>query len=444
MSPLSTLARTLPLPPLSPAEQQALAEWLEVVRSCGYDEAGLNELLGVPDLHHIWMKEVFGLRRRCRGSLRGALAARFLLGEEVEAPRPVEVLGKLSLDGACSLWPCLGLHVLTDPFITEVNFQHAVYRLGGDSYALARLTPRRPVRRALDLCTGSGIHALLASRHAEEALGVDINPRAVQFARLNARMNGCDAEFVQGDLYAPCRGVYDLITCNPPFVPTPEANSELFRSGGADGEDLVKRIVAGLGTWLAPQGLFAMVTHYPVMDPPLISRLRSWLGPGEWGIGVLNYARFTNERYVAMNLRSDLPVAVQTDAFLDCYEALGIRGVVEAVTFIRRGVWFEAERDLPLPSGSLSHMTEAWLGALASPAPSAVVRHPELARLLVDEGGAGVALHHSRGWAPGGVALSAAEVSALQGGAASEEVRKGLAVEVLAKHPDWQEERRTY
>jgi len=431
MNPLATLARTLPLPPLSPAEQDALAAWLEVVRASGYDEAGLNELLGVPDLHHIWMKEVLGLRRRCRGSALGALASRFLLGEDVEALRPVEVLRKLSLDGACSLWPCLGLWVLTDPFITEVNFQHAVYRLGGDSYALARLTPRRPVRRALDLCTGSGIHALLASRHAEEALGVDINPRAVQFARMNARMNGCDAAFVLGDLYAPCSGVYDLITCNPPFVPTPEANSELFRSGGPDGEDLVKRIVGGLGTWLAPGGLFAMVTHYPVMDPPLIPRLRSWLGPGDWGIGVLNYARFTNERYVAMNLRSDLPVAVQTSAFLECYEKLGIRGVVEAVTFIRQGASFEAERDLPLPAGSLEQMVSAWLDALAGGVPTKVRRHSELARLLVDEEGEGIALHHSRDWAPGGVALSKAEVAALRGEDSSEEVRRRLAVEVL-------------
>ena len=433
MNPLWTLARTLPLPPLTPSEFTALESWLDSVRAAGYDEAGLCQLFGVPDLHHIWMKEVFGLRRRCQGSVLGDLASRLLLGEEVDAPRPVEVLRKLSLDGACSLWPCLGLHVLTDPFIAEINFQHAVYRLGGDSYALARLTPRRPIRRALDLCTGSGIHALLASRHAEEALGVDINPRAVQFATINARMNGCDAQFVRGDLYAPCSGVYDLITCNPPFVPTPEGNSELFRSGGPDGEDQVKRIVGGLGKWLAPGGLFAMVTVYPLMDPPLIPRLRSWLGPGEWGVGVLNYARFTNERYVAMNLRSDLPVDVQTAAFLECYESLGISGVVEAVTFIRRGATFDAERDLPFPPMSLSHMASAWLDGLAAPAPAVVRRHPEVARLLVDEAGLGVALHHSRAWAPGGVALSALEVAALRGDGGSEEVRKRLAVEILAE-----------
>lgn len=432
INPLLTLARTLPLPPLAPDELLALERWLDAVRAAGYDEAGLCRLLGVPDLHHIWMKEVFGLRRRCRGTALGQLAARFLLGDEGEAPRPVEVLRKLSLDGACSLWPCLGLAVLTDPFITEVNFQQAVYRLGSDSYALARLTPRRPVRRALDLCTGSGIHALLASQHAEETLGVDINPRAVQFAALNARLNGCDAEFVRGDLYAPCSGVYDLITCNPPFVPTPESHSELFRSGGADGEDLVRRIVAGLRDFLAPGGLFAMVAAYPVMDPPLPARLRSWLGPGEWGIGVLNYERYTNERYVALNLRADLPVDVQTAAFLECYEGLGIRGVAEGVTFIRRGVSFEAERELPLPFESLAHMSLAWLDALAAPPPATVVRHPELARLLVDEEGAGVALHHSRAWAPGGVALAAAEVGALRGEGGSEEVRKRLAVEVLA------------
>ncbi|MBT9586325.1 hypothetical protein IV102_23485 [bacterium] len=49
---------------------------------------------------------------------------------------------------------------------------------------------------------------------------------------MNALINGRRASFARGDLYEPCHGQYDMITANPPFVPTPEQNSELFRSGG--------------------------------------------------------------------------------------------------------------------------------------------------------------------------------------------------------------------
>ena len=49
---------------------------------------------------------------------------------------------------------------------------------------------RRRVRRTLDLCTGSGIHALLAAAHSERVLAVDINPRAAQCARCNAQVAG--------------------------------------------------------------------------------------------------------------------------------------------------------------------------------------------------------------------------------------------------------------
>src|SRR5687768_6185583 len=40
-----------------------------------------------------------------------------------------------------------------------------------------RLTIRRPVGAALDLGTGSGLQALLAARHSERVVGVDVNER---------------------------------------------------------------------------------------------------------------------------------------------------------------------------------------------------------------------------------------------------------------------------
>lgn len=43
------------------------------------------------------------------------------------------------------------------------------------------LTPRPRVARALDVGTGSGVHALLAAGHAEHVVATDVNRRALAF-----------------------------------------------------------------------------------------------------------------------------------------------------------------------------------------------------------------------------------------------------------------------
>jgi methylase of polypeptide subunit release factors len=142
-----------------------------------------------------------------------------------------------------------------------VPYDH-VMAVGVDSRHLARCTTRRPFRAALDLCTGSGVHALLASTHAEQMFAVDINPRAARCARFNARASGAsNVEIMAGDLFEAVRGQpFDLITANPPFVPSP-VDTLGFRDGGRSGEDIQKRIVAGLPHYLAPGGMAQLVTE---------------------------------------------------------------------------------------------------------------------------------------------------------------------------------------
>jgi len=76
--------------------------------------------------------------------------------------------------------------------------------IGVDSRWLARACVRRPVSSALDLCTGSGIQALLAATHARRVTAVDINPRAVRCTRFNAQALDChNLKVKEGDLYGP-------------------------------------------------------------------------------------------------------------------------------------------------------------------------------------------------------------------------------------------------
>ena len=81
---------------------------------------------------------------------------------------------------------------------------------------LDSLTPRPRVDRALDVGTGSGIHALLAAQHARQVIATDVNPRALAYTELNAALNGLrNIETRQGSLFEPVEGeTFDLITCS--------------------------------------------------------------------------------------------------------------------------------------------------------------------------------------------------------------------------------------
>jgi methylase of polypeptide subunit release factors len=138
------------------------------------------------------------------------------------------------------------------------------------SVTLAKLTVRRDVARALDVATGNGIQALLAARHADAVLATDVNARALAFASLNARLNGVEnVELRVGDLFEPAAGErFDLITCNPPYVISPEARYA-YRDSGLPGDTVSRRVVERAPAHLE-EGAFAHLLvswAHPSGDP---------------------------------------------------------------------------------------------------------------------------------------------------------------------------------
>lgn len=134
-----------------------------------------------------------------------------------------------------------------------------------------RLRPwlRRPVRRALDLCTGSGCLAVLAARAFPRARvdAADLSPGALAIAARNVARHRLRSRvrLVRSDLLAQlARRRYDVILSNPPYVgaPTMRALPREYRfeprmalAGGSDGLDLVRRIIAQSAAHLQARGL---------------------------------------------------------------------------------------------------------------------------------------------------------------------------------------------
>lgn len=123
----------------------------------------------------------------------------------------------------------------------------------------ADLLPKRG--RAADLCTGSGAVAahLMTVRPAAAVVGTDLDRRAVACAR----HNGVAA--VLADLDRGLRSrTFDVVAAVTPYVPTGELRllpADVIRyeprhalDGGADGLDVVGRLVAGALRLLRPGG----------------------------------------------------------------------------------------------------------------------------------------------------------------------------------------------
>lgn len=121
---------------------------------------------------------------------------------------------------------------------------------------------------ALDLCTGSGCLAIIASMCLPNAEidAVDLSPDALEVAALNVADHEVEdrIRLLRGDLFgAVGDATYDLIITNPPYVAAaeveafpPEYASEptMAHLGGDDGLELVRRILAEAGEHLNPDG----------------------------------------------------------------------------------------------------------------------------------------------------------------------------------------------
>lgn len=157
-----------------------------------------------------------------------------------------------------------------------------VLGVGGASLTLARITPRAPVRRVLDLGCGGGIQALHASRHAEQVVATDLSERALGFAAFNAALNGIELELRQGSLLEPVHGeTFDLILSNPPFVITPRSAGDstwTYRDGGLAGDRLLAELLRDLPAHLAPGGSAVMLGNWEIRgDEDWDAHPRAWM-----------------------------------------------------------------------------------------------------------------------------------------------------------------------
>jgi ribosomal protein L3 glutamine methyltransferase len=124
------------------------------------------------------------------------------------------------------------------------------------------------IESVLDLCTGSGCLAILAARAFPNAAidAVDMSGDALDVAARNVADYALADRVTlhRGDLFQPLGDKrYDLIISNPPYVDARgmaelprecRAEPKLAFDGGADGLDIIRRILQETGRHLTPEG----------------------------------------------------------------------------------------------------------------------------------------------------------------------------------------------
>jgi SAM-dependent methyltransferase len=213
----------------------------------------------------------------------------------------VELDGRF-LRSKISLFPCYNKFIVTDRAVKNTAINQVMW-LWGESYLLGGQVKRSPRRRAIDLGTGSGVHAILASDHCESVVAVDINPRAIEFARFNSALNGINnIEFTLSDLFNSVDSTCDLLLANPPYAPDSAALAgDNFWSGGLEGTDILRRIVEAIPDRLDPAGACHIVALYP---NPTGTTIRDHFG--RWLAGTLDRYEVLDHTWRVPNYRDEL------------------------------------------------------------------------------------------------------------------------------------------
>jgi hypothetical protein len=217
-------------------------------------------LLHLPERQRV-SYEVLLLGQPCRlarlAELWGAALVDDLLGAGVLAVEPPDGVSTANF----SVVSYLGRYfvVSLNPYYPRSRDPDAPVYIGADSLTLAAALPdHRRVTCGMDLCTGSGIQAIMMAATAGKMVAVELDEGAVRAARFNALLNGVEdrVEVVHGDLYAAApAGPYELIVSNPPFLPVPPGvHYPMCGHGGEDGMSVLKPLLEGIPERLTPAG----------------------------------------------------------------------------------------------------------------------------------------------------------------------------------------------
>lgn len=341
-----------------PVPDRAAAEALgAALARVAYTEKSVEDLLG-EDGTAAGPEDIAVFSRRLPGTPLGTALRLLLLQLPVgevegaaalgqEAIDALLVLGLVVADGGklvprSRIMPVERLLISFDGFSTADDPHGYVSTFSPTTAWLAALTPRRQVASAVDIGTGNGAHALLAARHSERVIATDLNSRALAYTNINAALNGLDnIETRLGSLFEPVAGErFDLITCNAPFVVSPETRWQ-YRDSDLPADQLSELVVSQAAAALTDGGFASLLVSWVAeSEEEPDDRVHAWLdgsGCDAWVLG-LNGADPLDHAFSWNNHLVDDQEALGAalDDWTAYFRSLGVGWITEGAVLLHR------------------------------------------------------------------------------------------------------------
>ncbi|HME42131.1 MAG TPA: methyltransferase [Syntrophorhabdales bacterium] len=358
------------------ADPDDFERFRSILEGAGYTDKGVIEALGVKDFPSVRGDDLpVLLRRTSQGTPVDIFVRLFLMQVPVdsealrEAIRPMKLQawidgGLVRIDGnsvitEMRLLPFQGFLIAFDPErrLFSPSASDYVMGIGASSLTLANHTVRRHARVTLDLGTGCGIQALLAARHSDLVFAVDRNPRAVQVAAFNAKLNRLShVECREGDLFEPVKQEkFDLIVSNPPFVISPGMRY-IYRDSGMEGDQICQKIVRQAPQFLTDGGFCQILCNWAeYKGQDWRERLAGWFDGTGCDAWVMRSDTQDTAHYASTWIRHTERLqgeeyAHRFEEWMAHYDRQGIEAVSAGFISLRhspgRGNWFRAEDGL--------------------------------------------------------------------------------------------------
>lgn len=146
-----------------------------------------------------------------------------------------------------------------------------MYEPREDSFLLQKEVSKYAIGDVLDMCTGSGIIAKEAAKTADQVVGLDINPKCIEYCEKQIKDN--NVTFLVSDLFEVFKDKnykFDLITINPPYLPDEPKAKDIALDGGKQGYEFIEKFIKQAKHYLKEDGkillLFSSLTQKDKVD----------------------------------------------------------------------------------------------------------------------------------------------------------------------------------
>jgi predicted RNA methylase len=373
-----------------PITQDAAARLRSYFEEAGYTETGLASRVSLSEFATAdtrTLPRVLG--RTSEPSPGNALIRLFWLGleqsrEAITKVIPEDVLTILlesdlvkavgpAIVPQVAFWPLAKFLIASDHYSAfKESRRDLVLWPNPTTHTLWRYAIRGRFAAVLDLGTGNGVIGLLAAANSDTVVATDLNPRAIEFARFNATLNGVtNMETVLGDCFEPVSGrTFDLILANPPFFITPR-NDFFFCQNPLELDGLCRRLIKEAPAHLNEGGYFEMLCEWAEIEgEPWEERITEWMEGTGCDMWILHAGKQVPDVYAEQYILQTVPDKSQDaerfSEFMQYYRQRKLAAIHNGFIVMRRRSGGSRLRIEEMPRADSRDIGEAILDGFAA------------------------------------------------------------------------------